>query len=98
MKELFIILAVIGLFILLAAIRYRKQVLAAIRVWRMLKAMRAGASGAEPAIPPRTNPDDVELVKCARCNSWKPKNEALKFSRGTFYCSSNCVNEAMNVR
>ncbi len=98
MKELFIILTVIALFILLAAIRYRKQVIAAIRVWRMLKAMRAGTGGTEPAIPPRTNAGDVELVKCARCSAWKPKNEALRFSRGTFYCSSRCVNEAMNVR
>lgn len=97
MKELFIILVVIGIFILLAAVRYRKQIAAAIHVWRVLKTMKSAGS-AEQAIPPTTTPDDVELVKCAHCNHWKPKNEALKFSRGTFYCSSRCVNEALNVR
>ncbi len=100
MKELFVILAVIAILLLLTAFRYRRQIQAAIQVWRMFRKMREVGKQNEAGqqIPDRSNSGDVELVMCARCNAWRPRSEALKFSRGTFYCSTKCVNEAMNVR
>ncbi|MBK7704797.1 MAG: hypothetical protein IPN69_13770 [Acidobacteria bacterium] len=100
MKELFVILAVIAVMLLFVAFRYRRQIQTAIQVWRMFRKMReAGKSaGGGQEIGDKASNDNVELVRCASCNSWKPKSEALKFSRGTFYCSSACVNQAMNVR
>lgn len=101
MRELIIILIVLAIFVALFAFRYRKQIMAAVQVWRMLKKMRAANRGAADQAKPigdKASSKDVELVRCARCGSWKPRDEALKFSRGTFYCSSACVNEALNVR
>jgi hypothetical protein len=100
MKELIVILIVAVVLLLITAYRYRRQIQTAIGVWRMFNTMRkAGKAQAnEKSIGDPPPSGDVELVRCARCSAWKPRNEALKFSRGTFYCSSNCVNEAMNVR
>ncbi|HNQ16385.1 MAG TPA: hypothetical protein PKM58_12525 [Pyrinomonadaceae bacterium] len=99
MRELFVILIVAAVLLLLTAIRYRRQIFAVIRFWRTMRAMKSGpASGGGSQIPPKRDPADVELVRCSHCNAWKPRAESLKFSRGNFYCSSECVNAAMNVR
>jgi hypothetical protein len=97
MKEFLVILGVIALMLLIVAFRYRKQIAAAFQIYRMFRRMRA-ADNKTREVPERAGGADTELVRCARCGSWKPRDEALKFSKGTFYCSSACVNEAMNVR
>lgn len=82
----------------LVAFRYRRQVMTAFHFYRMFKKMKEmNKPSNEPQIQQK-NPEDVQLVRCAKCGTWKPQNEALKFSRGTFYCSSKCVNEAMQVK
>jgi hypothetical protein len=98
MKEILVILVVIGIFFALLAYRYRRQITMAIQIWRTLKKMRQ-MSGTETSDEQLSaNKQDVQLVRCAKCGNWKPQNQSLKFSRGTFYCSSKCVNEALNVR
>ena len=98
MKELLIILLVILVLLALTAVRFRRQIMAMLQVWRMLRAMKNAGKTAPDEIPAKPAADQSELVSCARCKTWKPRSESLKFSRGTFYCSTQCVNEAMSVR
>ena len=83
----------------LVAFRYRRQIMAVIQVWQMFKKMGQANNKAskEPQIKQK-NSNDVQLVRCAKCGTWKPQNEALKFNQATFYCSSKCVSEAVPVK
>jgi hypothetical protein len=92
MKELFFILMVIAVLLGLTAIRYRKQIVTMIHIWRSLKSMREQTSQRQV----RTEkPDQLgQLVNCAKCGTWVPEQRAIKLRGGTFYCSANCLETA----
>ena len=97
MKEALIILAVVGVLLILTAVRYRRHIAGAIQIWRSLqtvrKQMNQGKSGADrqESIPAG------KLVNCARCGTWVPENRAINLRGGASYCSSACLEKTADV-
>ena len=89
MREAFFILIVFAVILALTAIRYRKQIVTMLHVWRSLKAMRQQVS--QRQVPPEKPEQAGPLVNCSKCGTWVPEQRAIKLRGGTFYCSSNCL-------
>ena len=91
MRDALFILFVIFLLLALTAIRYRKQVIAMIRIHRMMK--NAAGSQAEKQI---RNDGSTKLVNCAKCGVWVPQNTAIVFPGNQHYCSMKCLAVSKN--
>ena len=97
MREAFFILLVILILLALTAVRYRKQIVGMIHIWRSLKSAR-------DQIRDRQQPRSEEpitagpLVNCARCGTWVPEQRAIKLRGGTFYCSTSCLETGVPAR
>jgi hypothetical protein len=91
MKEAFVILLVIAILLALTAVKYRRQIVGAIEIWRSMKAFRDQLRQK----PEETNsPRPVnagKLVNCAKCGTWVPEDRAIRLKNGTYFCSSACV-------
>ena len=96
MKEAFFILLVIGVLIALTAIRYRRQIVGMIQIWRSLKSMRAQVK--EKQVRPEETISSGTLVNCAKCGTWVPEQRAIKLRGGTVYCSTSCMETAVTAR
>ncbi len=95
-KILFILL----IFIVVAgmiALRYRRQIQNAIYVWQMFKKMRGVNNPQEKQIEKTENTKNVQLVRCAKCGTWTPQKNALNLRSRAFYCSTNCMENAVKV-
>lgn len=88
------LLAVAGVLI---AARYRRQIQTGIYLWRMFGKMRQMNKTDEKQIPQKENSQNVPLVRCARCGTWTPQNKALNLRSKVFYCSANCMENAVKV-
>jgi hypothetical protein len=78
-------------------VRYRRQIQTGLYVWRMFRKMRqAGGAENKPA-EINKSATDGELVRCAKCGTWIPKNKALNLRSKNFYCSINCIETAVKV-
>ena len=96
LKILFIFL----IFLVVAgiiALRYRRQIQSAVYVWRMFKKMREVNKPQEKSIEKTENTKDVQLVRCAKCGTWTPQKNALNLRSKAFYCSTNCLENAVKV-
>ena len=90
MKYLFV-LAVVMFFAMLIAVRYRKQINAAIQVARMLRDAREGVKEIQPGSTRREPIAAESLVKCAGCGTWVPENRAKRMRTGDLFCSDECI-------
>lgn len=90
-----IILSLIFVVWMFVAVRYRRQIQTAIYVWKMFKKMRRASKPAEREIEKKENSVEVSLVKCAKCGAWTPQTNALNLRSKTFYCSANCMENAV---
>ncbi len=95
-KFLFIII-LLFLACALIAVRYRKQVRAAIYAWRVLTKARQTAKIPEKQIAKTENTNDTQLVRCVKCGTWTPRKNALNLRSKAFYCSVNCLESAILV-
>ena len=89
-----IILGLLALLLIVIATRFRRHIQMAIYVFKMFRKMRqmSKAEGSETQISSgNAQESDVALVRCAKCGSWRPQTEAIKFAGGLYYCSQNCV-------
>lgn len=96
MREALLILAVIAVLLGLTAFRYRRQILAGVQVWRMLKQMRQNAGTIGKQGPEQAKKDLGPLVNCSKCGTWVPESKAISLNSQTYFCSKECVE--MNVR
>lgn len=97
MKWLIILLLIVAAFVLVA-VRYRRQIQTGIYLWRMFRKMRGGMkNSSEKQVQSSVNANDAQLVRCARCGTWTPQSEALNLRGKVFYCSSNCMENAVKV-
>jgi hypothetical protein len=90
-------LILVILFFLLAVIiafRYRRQIQTALYVWKMFRKMRQANKSEEKQIE-QPNAKDVPLIRCAKCGTWIPQKNALNLRSKTFYCSANCMEQAV---
>ncbi len=93
MKEALFILLVILILFGFTAIRYRKQIVTMLNVWRMLKTMRQSNGSRNNHI----EAGDIAagpLVNCAKCGTWVPEDNAIRLGRTSFYCSANCMEKS----
>lgn len=92
MKEALIILLVVFALAALTAVRYRRQIVAVVRVWRMLKAARSASQRQQQnADELGTRKDDVALVNCAKCGAWVASEKAVKLNAKTYICGQSCM-------
>lgn len=94
MTKILVILFLISVLFGLVALRYRKQIQTALYLFRMFRKMRQMSRAPEEKQIEKTE-SDGQLVKCARCGTWIPQNKALNLRSKTFYCSANCMENAV---
>ena len=94
MKALLFILVAICILLALTAFRYRKGIMAVIRVSRMVKqaSLQGGESNLEQAKTTRSS----LLVRCSRCGTWVPKDRARTIGSGSYFCSTECIESKVN--
>ncbi|MDQ3321688.1 MAG: hypothetical protein M3525_04420 [Acidobacteriota bacterium] len=91
---LLLFIAVVGILI---AVRYRRQIQTGIYLYRMFRKMRQMGKGSDKQIDRKETAGDVPLVRCAKCGKWTPQTKALNLRSKIFYCSSNCLENAVKV-
>ncbi len=97
MKWIIIILLLFVIVVFITA-RYRKQINAAIILWKSLTKAHSSASQIHSKAKSRQDPLAVELIKCAKCGSWTPSTNTLSLISGEKFCSSECIDEAILIK
>jgi hypothetical protein len=97
MKEALVILVVMGIIMILTAVRYRRQISGMIQIWRTLKSARDQIRDGRGASPAKEPVSAGPLVNCARCGTWVPESRAIDLRGGIFYCSTACLESAAKV-
>ena len=95
MREVFIILLVIGLLLALTALRYRKQLFAAYRFWNILR--NAQQTNLRSQMPEPAEAEAGPLVNCAKCGKWVAESKSIRLGTRMFYCSSTCLEKAASA-
>ena len=93
-----IILLLLLLLMAVIAVRYRRQITAAIQIFKMFRQLREQTKPRERVIEKRTENENAPLVRCAKCGKWTPQTAALNLRSRTFYCSPNCMEKAVEIR
>jgi len=96
MKEAFFILLVIAVILALTAIRYRRQIVGVIQIWRSLNSMRAQVKEKQESAEDTIS--SGPLVNCAKCGTWVPEQKAIKLRGGVVYCSTSCMETSVPAR
>lgn len=91
MKEAFFILVVMAVIVALTAVRYRKQLMAMLHIWRTLRSMRQQVNEKRQQVGGEENISNGRLVNCAKCGTWVPEQKAIRLRQGAFYCSATCL-------
>lgn len=94
MKEVFIILLVIGVLLGLTALRYRKQIAGVIGMARALKEVRRAAMTGR-GVSPAADVKSKTLVQCSTCGVWVPDGKAIRV-RNADFCSETCLANAQS--
>lgn len=93
-------LVLLFLFFALAtiiAVRYRRQIQTGLYVWQMFRKMRQPNRPENKRIEINKSEADGQLVRCAKCGTWIPKNKALSLRTKIFYCSAKCIETAVKA-
>ena len=93
MKETLFILLVVAVLVGLSMIRYRRQITAAIRFYRILRGQLNQQPQKNQQVRCSRSSDATELVSCARCGRWVPMTESIKIPGGIVLCSLDCDNK-----
>ncbi len=96
MKWLILLLLFAGLSVIIAT-RYRRQIQTGIYVWKMFKKMRQTGKPIEKQIEKKESANDVQLIRCAKCGTWISQKNALQLRSKTFFCSTKCMEKAVEV-
>ncbi|MBA3633139.1 MAG: hypothetical protein H0W58_10090 [Acidobacteria bacterium] len=97
MSKLLILILLILVLAAIIAWRYRRQIQTALYLWRMFRKMRQMDKPPEKRIEKQENAKDLQLIRCAKCGTWIPQKNALNLRSKTFYCSANCMEQAVKV-
>jgi Ca2+/Na+ antiporter len=87
MKWLVLLVLLFLLFVFITT-RYRKQINAAIYLWKSLQ--NPSEEKTEKKFENREDLKEVSLVKCADCGTWIPQKTALNIKSEIFFCSKKC--------
>ena len=89
MKETAVILVVVATLLALTAIRYRRQIVAIINLYKEVRAVREGLKGSRSGAMTSPPKDGIPLVKCTRCEKWISENDSIRSSDGVV-CVKAC--------
>ena len=93
-----ILLILFAIVIILIATRYRRQITAGIEIYKMFRQVRRQMKPKEEQqIRQPVSKSDVQLVRCSKCGKWINESNALNLRSKTFYCSTNCMEQAVKV-
>ena len=93
-----ILLILFALLIAIIATRYRRQIIAGIEIFKVFRQVRQQMKPKpETQIRQPVSKSDVQLVRCAKCGKWINETNALNLRSKTFYCSTNCMEQAVKV-
>jgi hypothetical protein len=90
MKETLIVLAVILILLGLTAFRYRRQIMAGVKIWRMMKGIREQVKGSVNDAAP-SQMQAGKLLNCSKCGTWVSEDRAITLGRNTYFCSTACL-------
>lgn len=91
MREFLFILLVVGILLALTAVKYRRQIVTLITIWKQFQAARVRLQQATDRPKPIEPDRGIKLVNCARCGKWIPENSARRHSGTTFVCIDGCA-------
>lgn len=96
MRTTLVILILAAILFVWTMLRYRKQIVGAIR---FVGVLRNAASTVRSARQIGNEPAKTqnELAHCAACGTWVPKERAIRFDSKTFYCSKDCVRSSLKT-
>lgn len=92
-----ILIGLLIIIIVLIASHYRRQIQMAIYVWRMFRKMRQAGKSEDKQIETKEDSKNTQLIRCAKCGTWTPQQNALNLRSGVYYCSANCMEQAVKV-
>lgn len=93
-----ILLILFAVLVVIIATRFRKQIVAGIEIYKMFRQVRRQMKPKEEKqIRQPVSKKDVHLVRCAKCGKWINESNALNLRSKTFYCSTNCMEQAVRV-
>ncbi len=93
-----ILLILLAVLIAIIAVRYRRQINAGIEIYKMFRQVRRQMKPPEEKqIKKPVTKGEVQLVRCAKCGKWINETNALNLRSKTFYCSTNCMEQAVRV-
>jgi Sec-independent protein translocase protein TatA len=94
-------LIIIGLLVILLvflAMRFRRQIQAAIEIWRLLKKIKNFQPEEKTVTKSKIEQNKNEtFVRCASCGNWIAESQALNLRLKIFYCSAECVEKSVVV-
>jgi len=90
MKELLFILAIMAVLFGITAIRYRRQIVAAIEFYKLIRHAKESMTPLEKDRLSRDNAEGIQLIKCSRCGKWIPQTAAAGDVRDPF-CVDACI-------
>lgn len=96
MKEALIILAVVVVLIGLTAFKYRRQIMAGVKVWRMISGLRDGSRSINE--PPARQATSGRLLNCSKCGTWVAEERAVRLGQNTYFCSAACLEDVKAPR
>lgn len=97
MREAIFILFILLILVGFTVYRYRKQLRFGLDIWRALRSARdLSGKAQETQLPPRAT-SERELVTCAKCSSWIPEGDAIRFGKRIYYCSARCLEAKTKV-
>ncbi len=98
MREILVVLFVILVLAGLTAWRYRKQIMVGVQIWRQFKAMQTQVRGRQTSQPidvPKNS--NGQLVRCSKCGTWVPEDNAVKLAANVFYCTTECMERSVKA-
>ena len=96
MKWLILLILLLVLFAIVA-MRYKKQIQTALYVWKMFKRVRQMNRTEEKRIEKKEPAEATNLIRCAKCGSWFPQQNALNLRSKAYFCSTVCMEKAAKV-
>lgn len=97
MKEVIFIVVVLLVLMGFTVFKYRRQIASVYRFFAMLRSMRQMRPPGSVQDLPQEKAAGGVLVNCAKCGTWIPEDRAIRLGSKTIYCSTACLEKAVET-
>jgi hypothetical protein len=97
MKYVVILLVLFAIFVWLSW-RFRRQIAFARQMWKMFVETNRRLNQQQQQVGNKQPPQKIpagKLVRCEKCQTWVPRDSALSFGKGTYFCSAQCMEKSV---